>query len=148
MASIEPINAQTEQIELKRRTPDEHIKYLAGVVSGQIIRIAALESELAPIRALKVGSWQWAMVQFALNHHVMDRRLDKIDVTINSAGEPYTLLPESPPAPTADDFQSAIDDLVTYFENESNEVRGLSKRVNKLKEFAAAYRAANAKGGA
>lgn len=107
-------------------------------------KIAALESELAPIRQLKVGSAEWACYQMAMGKTVMSKRDLKWNVdNWRKSFEPYTLHTEPPPAPTADDLCAAIEAYCS-----AEECQGSAKRYNELVKLAAAYRAANAKGGA
>lgn len=106
-------------------------------------RVKELESELAPIRALKVGSWRWGLMRFALGDKVKDNcgRVCAIN-EITPSGEFFTLHTEPPPAPTADDLCAAIEATAKAWP-EVCRVGLFGDAV----ALAAAYRAANAKGG-
>lgn len=130
--------ARVKELEGRLRSFDEHNHKL-------VLQVADLEDQLAPIRALKVGSWQWAMVQFLLGRQVVDRHGTKYRFDVRNADhtEPFRLLTEPPPAPTADVLADAIDayrktDVATQEEANAR---------HEMFRVAAAYRAANAKGG-
>lgn len=73
-------------------------------------QLTALEAELAPVRALKVGSWQWAMVQWILGNRVIDRHgtAYRVDVRNAEHAEPFTLYTPPEPEPTAAELAAAI----------------------------------------
>lgn len=74
-------------------------------------RVAELEAELAPIRALKVGSWQWAMVQGCLGRKVVDRHgiIHSFSYANMNHLEPFTLYAPPDPEPTAAELAAAIE---------------------------------------
>lgn len=130
-------------------------------------KIAALESELAPIWALKVGSLPWALSVLASGGTVMDKDGDIWSIKDERLGfmvsrnsgswvcaektqldtaAPFTLHQEPPPAPTADDLAASIESILHASLRHGVNAR-LAHELDAARDLASAYRAANAKGG-
>jgi hypothetical protein len=142
--------------------------------AAQCEELERLEAELAPIRALKVGSWRWAMVQLVLGKVVSNKwgclyriREGKIEQITNDPEdvwtpsselygdgfEPYTLHTAPEPAPTADELAAAIEGInsITFAQHTLGEIsdignKSLIERVKSAYMLAARYRAAKEAG--
>lgn len=122
--------------------------------------IEQYEAELAPVRALKEGSAEWAFNVLASGGTVVDKagdqwRIRDGDLYLQKGHDggfrkancicitqygPFTLHTEPPPLPTAEELVVAIEDLVAYFQGDEDEVAGMSKRINRLQSLAARFR--------
>ena len=107
-------------VHASARLVDDNVKLQA--------RVRELEAELAPIKGLKAGLWQWAMVQLVMKQTVLNAaghafRMDRngeiimrphgattwTSVAFMQDSERFTLHVEPPEPPSADELCAAIE---------------------------------------
>lgn len=122
------LKKRIEELEETVAKQDDHLRQACDEVTRCHARIHELVDELAPVRALKVGSWEWAMFQMllkntvanAVGHQFKMNESDGLHMCVVGGKtwefvphmqrvEPFTLHVEPEPEPTAAELAAAIE---------------------------------------